>query len=66
MESQSYYGSRSRSVYTPKLSQRQRKQVLIVQIFLREKKTYLLDETTSNFDPKVSKENKEHVLNPAR
>jgi ABC-2 type transport system ATP-binding protein len=38
------------------LSQGQKKRVSVGKIFLREKELYLLDEPTSNVDPKISKE----------
>jgi ABC-2 type transport system ATP-binding protein len=44
------------------MSQGQRKRVSIARIFLREKSIYLLDEPTSNLDPKVAKEIRELVL----
>jgi ABC-2 type transport system ATP-binding protein len=47
----------------PQLSQGQKKRVSVARIFLREKSVYLLDEPTSNLDPKVAKEIRELVLN---
>lgn len=44
------------------LSQGQRKRVSVSRIFLRQKSIYLLDEPTSNLDPKVAKEIRELVL----
>lgn len=44
------------------LSQGQKKRVSVARIFLQEKSVYLLDEPTSNLDPKVSKEIRELVL----
>ena len=44
------------------LSQGQKKRVSVARIFLREKKVYLLDEPTSNLDPKVAREIRELVL----
>jgi ABC-2 type transport system ATP-binding protein len=38
------------------LSQGQKKRVSVAKIFLRERELYLLDEPTSNVDPKISKE----------
>ena len=38
------------------LSQGQKKRVSVGKIFLRERELYLLDEPTSNVDPKISKE----------
>lgn len=48
--------------YFSQLSQGQRKRVSVARIFLREKSIYLLDEPTSNLDPKVAKEIRELVL----
>ena len=42
--------------YFSQLSQGQKKRVSVARIFLREKGVYLLDEPTSNLDPKVAKE----------
>jgi len=47
----------------PQLSQGQKKRVSVGRIFLREKSVYLLDEPTSNLDPKVAREIRELVLN---
>ncbi len=44
------------------LSQGQKKRVSVARIFLREKSVYLLDEPTSNLDPKVAKEIRTLVL----
>ena len=44
------------------LSQGQKKRVSVARIFLQEKSVYLLDEPTSNLDPKVAKEIRELVL----
>ena len=44
------------------LSQGQKKRVSVARVFLQEKSVYLLDEPTSNLDPKVSKEIRELVL----
>ncbi len=44
------------------LSQGQKKRVSIGKIFLRERDLYLLDEPTSNVDPKVSKEIREILI----
>ncbi len=44
------------------LSQGQKKRVSVARIFLREKSVYLLDEPTSNLDPKVAREIRELVL----
>jgi ABC-2 type transport system ATP-binding protein len=44
------------------LSQGQKKRVSVARIFLREKNVYLLDEPTSNLDPKVAREIRELVL----
>jgi ABC-2 type transport system ATP-binding protein len=46
----------------PQLSQGQKKRVSVARIFLREKNVYLLDEPTSNLDPKVAREIRELVL----
>ena len=48
--------------YFSQLSQGQRKRVSVSRIFLRRKSIYLLDEPTSNLDPKVAKEIRELVL----
>jgi ABC-2 type transport system ATP-binding protein len=44
------------------LSQGQKKRVSIGKIFLREKDLYLLDEPTSNVDPKISKEIRDLII----
>lgn len=44
------------------LSQGQKKRVSVGKIFLRERDLYLLDEPTSNVDPKISKEIRELLL----
>jgi len=44
------------------LSQGQKKRVSVARIFLREKSVYLLDEPTSNLDPKIAREIRELVL----
>jgi ABC-2 type transport system ATP-binding protein len=44
------------------LSQGQKKRVSVGKIFLRERDLYLLDEPTSNVDPKVSKEIRELLI----
>ncbi|MDR1992054.1 MAG: ABC transporter ATP-binding protein [Nitrososphaerota archaeon] len=44
------------------LSQGQKKRVSVARIFLKEKKVYLLDEPTSNLDPKMASEIRELVL----
>ena len=44
------------------LSQGQKKRVSVGRIFLREKKVYLLDEPTSNMDPKMAGEIRDLVL----
>jgi ABC-2 type transport system ATP-binding protein len=51
-----------RDRYFSQLSQGQRKRVSVARIFLSEKQVYLLDEPTSNLDPKVSKEIRELIL----
>lgn len=48
--------------YFSQLSQGQRKRVTVSRIFLRQKSIYLLDEPTSNLDPKVAREIRELVL----
>ena len=48
--------------YFSQLSRGQKKRVSVARIFLREKSVYLLDEPTSNLDPKVAKETRELVL----
>jgi len=44
------------------LSQGQKKRVSIGKIFLRERELYLLDEPTSNVDPKISKEIRDIII----
>jgi len=44
------------------LSQGQKKRVSVARIFLKEKKVYLLDEPTSNLDPKMASEIRELIL----
>jgi ABC-2 type transport system ATP-binding protein len=48
--------------YFVQLSQGQKKRVSVARIFLRKKEIYLLDEPTSNLDPKVAKEIRELIL----
>ena len=48
--------------YFNQLSQGQKKRVSVARIFLREKQVYLLDEPTSNLDPKVAREIRELIL----
>jgi len=48
------------------LSQGQRKRVSVARIFLKQKAVYLLDEPTSNLDPKVAGEIRELVLGLSR
>ncbi len=48
------------------LSAGQRKRVSIARVFLRERAIYLLDEPTSNLDPKVASEIRTLVLNLSR
>ncbi len=48
--------------YFSQLSQGQKKRVSVARIFLRKKQIYLLDEPTSNLDPKVAKEIRELIL----
>jgi len=45
------------------LSQGQKKRASIAKVFLRDRDLYLLDEPTSNVDPKVSREIREYLLN---
>jgi ABC-2 type transport system ATP-binding protein len=49
--------------YYSQLSRGQKKRVSVARIFLRDKSIYLLDEPTSNLDPKVARETRELVLN---
>ncbi len=51
-----------RERYFPQLSAGQRKRVSIARVFLRERAIYLLDEPTSNLDPKVAAEIRDLVL----
>ena len=48
------------------LSQGQKKRVSVARVFLKEKKVYLLDEPTSNLDPKMARETRELVLGLSR
>ena len=48
------------------LSQGQKKRVSVARVFLREKNVYLLDEPTSNLDPKTAREVRELVLGLSR
>lgn len=52
--------------YYSQLSQGQRKRVSVARVFLKQKSVYLLDEPTSNLDPKVAKEIRELVLDLSR
>lgn len=52
--------------YFSQLSQGQKKRVSVARLFLREKEIYLLDEPTSNLDPKVAGEIRELILRLAR
>ncbi len=52
--------------YFSQLSQGQKKRVSVARIFLRQKQVYLLDEPTSNLDPKVAKEIRELILGLSR
>jgi len=45
------------------LSQGQKKRISVGKIFLRERDLYLLDEPTSNVDPKISKEIRDILIN---
>jgi ABC-2 type transport system ATP-binding protein len=48
--------------YYSELSQGQKKRVSIARVFLQERSTYLLDEPTSNLDPKLAREIRDLVL----
>jgi len=48
------------------LSQGQKKRVSIARVFLRERGIYLLDEPTSNLDPKLAREIRDLVLDLSR
>ncbi len=52
--------------YFAELSQGQKKRVSIARIFLQERDIYLLDEPTSNLDPKVAAEIRDLVLGLSR
>jgi len=52
--------------YFSQLSQGQKKRVSVARIFLREKNIYLLDEPTSNLDPKMAGEIRELILRLSR
>jgi ABC-2 type transport system ATP-binding protein len=52
--------------YVSQLSAGQRKRVSIARVFLRERAIYLLDEPTSNLDPKVASEIRSLVLSLSR
>lgn len=52
--------------YLSRLSAGQRKRVSIARIFLRDRAIYLLDEPTSNLDPKVAREIRTLILELAR
>lgn len=51
-----------RGRFFSELSQGQKKRVAIARVFLRERGIYLLDEPTSNLDPKLSREIRDLVL----
>lgn len=51
-----------RNRYFSQLSKGQKKRVSVARIFLREKSVYLLDEPTSNLDPKMARDTRELVL----
>jgi ABC-2 type transport system ATP-binding protein len=55
-----------RSKYFSELSAGQKKRVSVARIFLRERGIYLLDEPTSNLDPKVAAEIRDLVLGLSR
>ena len=48
--------------FISQLSSGQRKRVSIARVFLRERKIYLLDEPTSNLDPKIAREIRSLIL----
>jgi ABC-2 type transport system ATP-binding protein len=52
--------------YLSQLSSGQKKRVSIARIFLRERDIYLLDEPTTNLDPKVAKEIRSLILELSR
>jgi ABC-2 type transport system ATP-binding protein len=52
--------------YFPRLSAGQRKRVAIARIFLQERGIYLLDEPTSNLDPKAAREIRSLILELSR
>lgn len=52
--------------FLSELSQGQRKRVSIARIFLKERAIYLLDEPTSNLDPKLAREIRTLILNLSR
>ena len=52
--------------FVSRLSAGQRKRVSIARIFLRERSIYLLDEPTSNLDPKVAREIRSLILELSR
>ena len=52
--------------YLPKLSAGQRKRVSVARIFLKERAIYLLDEPTSNLDPKAAREIRSLILELAK
>jgi ABC-2 type transport system ATP-binding protein len=52
--------------YFPRLSAGQRKRVAIARIFLQERGIYLLDEPTSNLDPKAAREIRSLILKLSR
>ena len=54
------------SEYLASLSAGQKKRVSIARVFLRERSVYLLDEPTSNLDPKVAREIRSLILKLSR
>ena len=52
--------------YLSKLSAGQRKRVSVARVFLRERAIYLLDEPTSNLDPKLAREIRSLILDLSR
>jgi ABC-2 type transport system ATP-binding protein len=55
-----------RSRFFSELSQGQKKRVSIARVFLQERSIYLLDEPTSNLDPKLAREIRDLVLGLSR
>ncbi len=55
-----------RGQYLSKLSAGQKKRVSVARVFLRERAIYLLDEPTSNLDPKLAREIRTLILDLSR